>query len=279
MSIVNKVEWDIYYEDNGKGVPLLLLEGLGYSLWMWNRQIPYLAKKIRCVTPDNRGVGRSTPLDSPYTIQGFAEDAISVLDSLGLSQSYLLGVSMGGFIAQEMARIALNRVKGLIIVSSSCGGKESLPMTKESYGEMVKVVEGESQKDRLTRSMSVAFTRDFPNRRKGEFDEIIESRLDWIQDGNQFMYQVLATSTFDSCSSNGSLKIPTLIVAGTEDMVLPWTNSLVLHKSFNNSSLVLFKNQNHLLFIEEYERFNELVLGFIESVENGTFVQTIREVI
>lgn len=279
MAFVKSGDHEIYFEESGKGIPVVLLEGLGYSTWMWSHQLPALSKELRCITPDNRGVGRSAPLDSPYTMKGFGEDVLAVLDSLDISSAYLLGVSMGGFIAQEVARIAPGKIEGLILVSTSCGGKKSMPMTKESYGEMVRTVEGESQRGRLARTMSIAFTKDFVNGRKEEFEKMVESRIDWVQNGTQFMNQVLATTTFDSCSSNASFHKPAMIVAGTDDRVLPWTNSLLLHKSFPNSSLVLFKNQNHLLFIEEDIRFNELVTNFIRSVEDRTFEQVVTEVI
>ncbi len=279
MAFAKNGDHKIYFEESGKGVPIVLLEGLGYSTWMWNHQLSALSKELRCIIPDNRGVGRSTPLETPYTMRGFAEDVLSVLDSLDISCVYLLGVSMGGFIAQEVARMAPGKIEGLILVSTSCGGKKSLPMTKESYGEMVRTVDGESQRGRLERTMSIAFTKDFVNGRKQEFDKIIDSRIDWVQNGTQFMNQVLATTTFDSCSSNASFLKPTLIVAGTDDRVLPWTNSVLLYKSFQNSSLVLFKNQNHLLFIEEDSKFNKLVTSFISSVENRTFEQMVTEVI
>ncbi|MEM3861996.1 MAG: alpha/beta hydrolase, partial [Thermoplasmatales archaeon] len=82
--------YQIYYRVKGDGVPMLLLEGLGYASWMWKYQVPEFIRWSKVIMPDNRGVGNSTKLTGPYTIEEFANDAISVVNSLSVEKFYVL---------------------------------------------------------------------------------------------------------------------------------------------------------------------------------------------
>src|SRR5262245_31686830 len=97
---VNGIE--IYHEVRGSGEPLLLIAGFACDLTIWSLVVPSLVRKYRVITFDNRGVGRSSAPDSPYTIQQMAEDASGLLDQLGIPQAHVAGYSMGGQIAQEL---------------------------------------------------------------------------------------------------------------------------------------------------------------------------------
>lgn len=278
MSIIRVKDHEIYYEEWGKGIPILFLEGLGYSVWMWRKQLQDISSWAHCILVDNRGVGKSSPLTSPYSVREFAEDAMEVMDHLGIDRFFVLGVSMGGFIAQEIAIMAENRVKGTILISTSCGGGNSLPMPKSTWDEMEKTIPGESVREKLIRTMKIAMTDKFPRERRLEFESIIEERLDYLQDQTQMVYQALATKDYDACDANKKINTPSLIVCGTEDRVLPWTNSLIIFKSLRNSSLLVFKNQNHLLFIEEAPRVNDEIRNFVRLVEEDSYIPYVREV-
>ncbi|MEM0167254.1 MAG: alpha/beta hydrolase [Thermoplasmata archaeon] len=278
MPKINKNDYELYFEEHGSGIPILFLEGLGYSLWMWKYQLSDVKKWARAILVDNRGVGKSSPLSAPYSVTSFAEDALNIMDHLNIEKFYVLGVSMGGFIAQELARISPERVKGLILVSTSCGGPKSYSMTKEVFDEMMKTVDNETQKEKLKRTMKLAFTNSYPDLNKEIFEDIINERILTLQDQKQLLFQSLSLLNFDSCTSNSELNMPSIIIAGTEDKVLPWLNSILLYKSLKNSSLILFKGQNHLLFIEKYKEFNDLIKNFVLSVEEGSFKEYIMEV-
>src|SRR5690242_18695701 len=93
----------IYWEEHGSGEPLLMIMGLGASLDWWFRMLPVVSRRYRSIVFDNRGVGRSDPAPGPYTIPQMAADAAAVLDAAGVTRAHVLGVSMGGIIAQEFA--------------------------------------------------------------------------------------------------------------------------------------------------------------------------------
>src|SRR5262245_12030207 len=104
---------DVYYEESGSGEPLLLIIGFGGDHQAWAFQVPAFAERYRVITFDNRGSGQSSVPDATYTTKMMADDAVGVLDALGIEQAHVLGVSMGGMIAQEIALNHPRRVKSL----------------------------------------------------------------------------------------------------------------------------------------------------------------------
>src|SRR6266536_1661770 len=94
---------DLYYEEQGSGEPLLLIMGFTAHSMLWMMQVPALAQRYRVITLDNRGVGRSSVPPGPHTTRQMADDAAGLLDHLGIEQAGVIGWSMGGMIAQELA--------------------------------------------------------------------------------------------------------------------------------------------------------------------------------
>ena len=100
-STVNGIK--IYYEEQGTGEPLILINGLAFPMDLWFAQIRELSKDFRVIALDNRGIGRSDHPDEEYSIAMMASDAVGLLQSLGIAKAHVVGLSMGGFIAQEIA--------------------------------------------------------------------------------------------------------------------------------------------------------------------------------
>ncbi|HTS33675.1 MAG TPA: alpha/beta hydrolase [Thermoplasmata archaeon] len=269
---------EVYYEVRGNGPPLVLVEGLGYGLWMWRGQSPALEGKFRLLLVDNRGVGRSSPLTGPYSMEGFARDVLAVLDAEGVDRATVLGASMGGAIAQALAALAPERVSAMVLACTTPGGPTAKPMPPATFAEVTRKVPNESEPDRLRRTMGIAMTPEFPREHAREVDAIVADRLASPTDPTQWMFQALSSATFDACASNARLSVPALITAGTEDRVLPWANSLLLYRMIPHASLALFRGQNHLHLIERATEFNELVSRFLDSVARGALEIGVEEV-
>jgi len=263
MSYARRGESEIYYESRGRGPPLLLIEGLGYGLWMWRGQSPALEEKFRLLLFDNRGVGRSTPLAGPYSVAEFARDALAVLDAEHVDRAGVLGASMGGLIAQSLAGLAPERVSALVLACTSPGGPDAKPMPAETWAEVTRAVPGETEPDRLRRTMQTALTPSFPHDRARELDAIIADRLASPTDPKQWTFQAMSAVTFDARESDARLPVRALITTGTEDRVVPWTNSLLLYKMIPRASLALFRGQNHLHLMERAPEFNRVVEEFL----------------
>ncbi len=268
---------EIYYEVRGEGPPILLVEGLGYARWMWRGQSPALERTFRLLLFDNRGVGRSTPLPGVSSMAEFARDALAVLDAARVDRTAVLGVSMGGFIAQSLAALAPERVSELVLACTSPGGPDAKPMPVETWTEVTREVPGESAEDRLRRTMATALTPGYPRTETAEMDAIVADRLADPTDPTQWMYQALSSRDFDGRESDARLAARTLVTTGTEDRVLPWTNSLLLFKMIPRASLALFRGQNHLHFLERAGEFDRVVEEFLTAPADA--LPVVREVV
>jgi len=268
MPFAKSGEVRIYYELRGRGTPLLLIESWGYSSWMWFRQLETLAREHTCIVFDNRGVGLSDQPDEPYTISMMAEDAASVLEDSGLGEAHVLGVSLGGFIAQELAISRPELVRSLVLVSTSCGIRGA-PMPLETF-KVLNMPKGTmSLRDWLRMRLLPAFSERFVAEEPGVVERVLDFYIANKPPTYSIWRQAQAAASFDSLDRLDRIRAPTLIVAGSEDKVVPPENARMLLDGIPNSRLVIFKGCGHLLFIERPGDFNKLVLDFLRSVDEG----------
>ena len=122
----------IYYEVHGQGQPLVLISGLGYGLWQWQRMIPGLAEHFRVIAFDNRGAGQSDKPDGPYSAAMLAADTAGLIDALEAAPAIVMGHSMGGFVAQQLALTYPDKVSKLILASTNFGGPHHIPITPQA---------------------------------------------------------------------------------------------------------------------------------------------------
>ena len=113
----------IYYEDYGQGPPLIMILGLGQDIATWNFQISELSKHLRLIVFDNRDSGKSSRSSQNYITQIMAQDILGLMDHLGIDRTHLLGTSLGGMIAQQVALMAPERVNSLILASTTSWGE------------------------------------------------------------------------------------------------------------------------------------------------------------
>jgi pimeloyl-ACP methyl ester carboxylesterase len=285
---------NIYYEIYGKGEPLLLVEGLGYSNWMWFKQIPDFSRAYKVIVFDNRGVGNTDKPDSEYTIELMADDAAGLLKAIGVGSAHILGVSMGGFIAEELALKHPDIVKSLVLVSTSFEGKDGMTIGSnllntfvKLWGLMPDVLElsgkgsapinpfGSISEDKIRYGLSLAFTPEYFKTNTEEVDRIIEWRLANPQPLYAWNHQFMAGMNFDAAQRVHRIKAPTLVVTGSEDRIVSPEKSKRLAEEIPNSRLITLEGTGHLLFIEKAQEFNKIVLGFLQelSKEKGREIE------
>ncbi len=259
----------LFFEAHGEGNPLAMIEGLGCSRWIWFKQLRVLPNKYCCIVFDNRGAGLSDKPDEPYTIEVLVEDLKELLDFLSVDKCHILGVSTGGFIAQEFALRYPSLVASLVLVSTHSGGQ------KVTQKEIMKVLLSEQEdfglEESLRKKISLAFNQDYMEEHPDEVDQI----LSWIIEDNTPRYalirQLEAACKFDLGDRISRIKAPTLIVAGTNDKIIHYKNCEMMAETMPNARLILFENGSHFLFIEEDKLFNRLVINFLAEVESGDF--------
>ena len=126
MEFANNSGAKIYWTEQGAGEPLLLIMGLGGSHKEWWRIVPKLSEKYRVITFDNRGAGETLATDEPFTMELMASDAKAVLNAANVESAHILGMSMGGMIAQEFALNYPEMTRSLILAVTNCGGREAI---------------------------------------------------------------------------------------------------------------------------------------------------------
>jgi len=260
----------IYYEVDGSGDPLVLIEGLGYANWMWVKQKP-LSKYVKLIIYDNRGVGYSSKPDRPYTMDNFADDLEDLLNYLSIDKAFLWGVSMGGMIAMYFTYKNPDRVRGLILGETNFGIK-SVPPSKEALEILMQPPKsGLDKREMLIERMRVAFSREYFNKHKDEIEYLVNLRIRFEEDPKAYNNQLAAVLSFDFKDKLPSIRVPTLIVTGDEDYVVNPQNSYIMNQSIPNSKLIILRGAGHLAIIERAEDYNRVVLNFINEVVNGLF--------
>ena len=265
---------EVYYEVLGmKTPPILLIEGIGYSSWMWFRQKEDLAPKRQMVIFDNRGVGKTSSPPGAYSMKDFVEDIEAVVNAAGIEKMYVLGVSMGGMIAQEYYFSHREKVCGLILSNTNFGKGSVLP-SQEVLKILSSSASGQFNYEGLVNRMKPAASKKFSEGRREEFDELVNRRLAIGDDAKGYMGQLMAVASFDSHERLSDIQVPTLIITSEEDIVVPPENAAELHRRVPNSRLLFFGGAGHLLCVERYADYDRQLLAFVDEVEAGRFSRT-----
>ncbi|NTU54646.1 MAG: alpha/beta fold hydrolase [Anaerolineales bacterium] len=256
---------ELYYEVQGVGKPLVLISGLGYSLWQWHRMVPLLAEHFQVVTFDNRGVGQSDKPAGPYTAQMLAADTVGLLDALNIEKAVILGHSMGGFIAQSMALDFPQRVEKLILCSTNFGGPHHVPVTPEAMKVLADVTS-----DPLTRfknGLSVSTAPGWAEKNPGMIEEWVKWRVaNPIEPAHYQAQMAIGLSLMPEAAAFEDklprLDVPTLILFGAHDKVVPPANADLLAQKIAGSQVVIFPDAGHFFPIEIPEAASRTIMDF-----------------
>ena len=248
----------IVWEERGTGAPLLLIQGLGYGRWSWAPIVPALAERYRVLWFDNRGIGDSDKPDGPYTAKLMAGDAVQVLDEAGVERAHVLGASLGGMIAQEVAAGAPERVDKLVLCCTTPGGAATVPMpevTLRLFAEAPSLVPEVA----LRRFVENALAADAP---ADLIQELYDRRVANPPDPAGWQAQAAAGLTF--AGVDRAITAPTLIVTGTEDNVVDPRNSDVLAERIPGAEVQRIDNAGHLFFWEQPDAVVRIISEFLQ---------------
>lgn len=257
---------EIYYEIHGQGEPLILIMGLRRNAEWWYRQIPDLSKHFKVLVFDNCGAGRTDKPVMDYFIRLFADDTAGLMEALDIKKAHILGISMGGYIAQELAVNYPERVMSLILGCTSAGGPEAVHMGPERLKKFT-ANEGLSPEQILQKDMDIYFSDKFVRENPEKIKEFIEISLQYYQPPDAFMRQFDACLKHDTVDSLHRIKGHVLILSGDDDPLVPPENSNLLKELIPHAELFFFPGRRHCFFIEEAERFNHEAIKFIKSAQ------------
>ena len=259
MPAVRAGEIELSYERSGSGPPLLLIMGMSGTALHWGEPfLELLRRDFDVIAYDHRGVGASTRLDGPITIAQLAEDASALLTALGLDSADVLGISMGGMIAQELALEHPEQVRTLTLGCTYCGGPDSRPTSPAVLGRLADAMTS-GDRERALRAgwevnVSPAMAAD--DAAYAEFLAIAARRAVAVP---VVMAQLQACGAHDTSARLHALAAPTLVTHGTEDEMLPVENGRLVARLIPGSRLEILDGIGHMFFWEQPERSAGLV--------------------
>lgn len=260
----------LWVDRAGSGEPLVLIPGLGAGNWLWQDNTDRLAQHFTLIMPELRGSARSEKPDEQYTIDGFASDVLGVMDDAGIESAHVLGASMGGFVAQAIAARAPQRVRRLVLVATSLGGRHQVGPTGEVLARTIRP-RGRSRRDRLEDGYELGFTARYRETHRARLDAISDWRLAHPQPEWAYYRQVLAGWSYDGAELAPRILAPTLICAGRQDPVIDPANALALRGHIPDARVEFFDGR-HLFFLEHPVQFAAAVLAFLSASANGADV-------
>src|SRR5471032_395229 len=240
----------IDWEARGAGDPLLMIMGLGATREWWDRITPTLAARYRTILFDNRGVGRSDVPPGPYSIPGMADDAAAVMDAAGVASAHVFGASMGGMIAQELALHHPSRVRSLILGCTACGGRQVVPATRE-VGAALAARTTMTREEAMWAMVPYIFDASTP-RDVVAADLAIRLTSPVTNDGYFAQLQGIRawSGSYDRLAG---LTMPTLVIHGETDQLVPPENGRIVAKAIPGSRLLMIPHASHIFFTDQFE--------------------------
>ncbi len=252
----------LYWEEHGSGPSVLLIMGLSFTSEMWFRVVPHLANSYRTIIFDNRGIGKSDVPRGPYTIRTLANDAEAVLDAAGVTAAHVVGASMGGMVAQELALRSPGRVRSLMLGCTSYSGLfGKWPNFRKGPNQLSWFRASRQEREWAMRQM--LYAADTPHEWIEE-DIGIRCQCNWTYKG--VLSQLAGILLWSSYSRLPSIKVPTLVVHGEEDHVLPPQNGRIVASRIPSARFVLVPNAGHILMTDQPEITIQLLLQFLQEV-------------
>jgi 3-oxoadipate enol-lactonase len=253
----------LYYEQHGAGEDLVLIGGLGADHQVWKSTLRHFSKHYRVLTLDNRGAGQSSAPDFPYTTEMMANDILQLMDALHISRAHILGHSMGGRIAQQIALIAPEKVNQLII---ACSHAKSSAVSTMILSMREKLQAADVSKELLAEyTMPFLFGETFLKNTvqvKGFIQWTLQNPRP--QSAIGYKNQLLAVKSHDLTHRLNQITAPTLIIAGNEDILAPAASLQSMANSMKNSVFKSIADCAHMPHVEKPHAFFDIVLRFLD---------------
>jgi 3-oxoadipate enol-lactonase len=260
MSVIDTGAVELSYERSGSGPPLLLIMGMSGTFSHWCEPfLDELRASFEVIAYDHRGVGESGPLTGELTIAGLAQDAAGLLAALEVDSAHVLGISMGGMVAQELALAHPERIRTLALGCTYCGGPGSSLASPEV---LQRLAEGMSSGDRafaVRTAWEVNVSPGYDAAHPDAFETFRAIGTTRAVRVPVIMAQMQACAAHDTSARLPWLEMPTLVMHGTLDQMIPVANAEIIHRLIRGSRLEIFDGVGHLFFWEQPRRAAELV--------------------
>lgn len=255
----------LYYELIGQGHPLVMIRGVGSNVDHWYDQVPALSQQFQLLLFDNRGIARSSDPGGPFSTRDMAADTAALMDAVGIKKAHVLGYSMGGMIAQEMALNYPKKVAGLILVATDCGISRRIKAKPEAtrlFSEMIRLGTNEAK----LAAAGCLFAKHTFDRKPEVIERYTEISQRFPPSQKMLAKQWAAVTQHDACSRLDHISSPTLAITGTEDVLIPPPNAALLAERIPDAQMISIDGGGHLFLIEHPRQFNDAVIAFLEGL-------------
>jgi 3-oxoadipate enol-lactonase len=256
---------EMYYEVHGSGEPVVLIHGLSMDSSTWFNQVPVLSQEYQVIVFDNRGVGQTDAPHAAYSTEMMADDAAALLKFLNLDSAHILGFSMGGMIAQTLALKYPELVKSLLLTATAARFPARAKHLVQIWLRMLN--ENVSLETSTRDSFLWVYTNGF-----FEHDETVTASVNralnhpYPLSTNGFAGQVAALMHHDTRSHISQISVPTLVLLGKDEILIPVEFSEELAAKIPKAELVILERGGHNCWMEFPESFNQAVMQFLERV-------------
>jgi 3-oxoadipate enol-lactonase len=261
----------IDYDVHGEGPALLLIGGLGFGRWAWFRQIPAFSRHFRTIAFDVRG-----ERELKGGVADLAAETVALLEHLRIKKAHVLGTSLGGFVAQELALVRPDLVDRLVLVGTSYGRGGPESMSAWALADMIGLPSLNAEKA-VRRGLEAATSEAYRAQRPEEFEQIVSWRLADSPSLSVYYDQLRAGARFDISRDVGRITSPTLVIHGSKDRFVPAANAVALAEEIPGAKLRVLDDAGHLVFIERYADVNREVVTFLKPRESRERRGTPRE--
>ncbi len=260
---------EIYYEEHGDRAaePVLLIMGFIMNAMAWAPQVEALAPQYRVITLDNRGCGRSAQPPGPYSMREMVADTAAVLNAAGVESAHVIGVSMGGMIAQQFVLAHPERVRSLILMATTPGGPHSY-----GYEEMrenarltdgVTSIEEAMTPERMAEFALQVFTPEFLQTQGAGFAQMLGSMMQFPSTLDGMRGQMAAIAGHDVYDRLPEIRVPTLVLTGSDDVMVDARNAPLIAQRIPGAQLREFPGLRHGFTAERPDEVNAAILEFL----------------
>jgi len=261
MSFADRPDARIWWDQDGTGDPILLIMGHAYGADMWYRTAPELAASYRVIRFDNRGAGRSSDPPGPYPMRLMAEDALAVLDAAGAASAHVYGVSLGGAIALQLALDHPGRVRSLIL---GCTAASAEGASRGALLTRIRCLLPAAALNRMAGKL--LYGPGTPADRRAEDQQIVRRTR---SSGRGRRGQITGTAGFDVTGRLAEIRVPTLVMHGARDRIVPAANAQRLAGGIAGARLVMFPDAGHAYTTDVTQVANQEVLHFLAALSGA----------
>jgi pimeloyl-ACP methyl ester carboxylesterase len=250
----------IAYTDEGEGTPLLFVHGFPLNRATWSKQVAFFKANYRVVAPDLRGLGESASGPGPVSMSRFAEDLHALMQRLSTGPVVLVGHSMGGYVALAFATAYPNALRGLVLVGTKAGkDAPEVAAARRATAEKVRTDGVSTVVDAMAPKMLSASNED-PAMAASVHGFMASSKPDGVMGALWGM-----ADRPDASARLGQIRVPTLVITGADDTVIPPSESAVLAGSIPGAQLRVIPQAGHLVAFERADAFNEALKDWLDS--------------